>query len=448
MEEEFEEIEVEYAPLLEGHEIDVDYEFDAPQFCDFTRQETFWDASEAEQWFEFAASYPPSPFLLKMKWGSCGGMKRENIVVENSGPSMEPEQVSDIEEDNSTGLEYYNETINGKTKPLSKSSSSKAKDFSFMKPTASHLAKQKNPSEVQTPRSLRFQTQNSSTDGQLTKRQKLEAGYLSKVARLKHHILFTHKKTKEVDRSDFNVASKPNVTIAKEPNLVTAVRAQRHKSRTNAESGGPTQSSSQVLKARPLNKKILEGTAQVFSKMKTPRLTEFQVFHLRTSERAMQNISDNAGNDLNSNSISNSETRDLRRTNSSVVGSRQEKCRTNDKLRGSRDNKLSSKSERGVFRNIKVYPLEPNDKESLNEPPTELFSKLSLASEVKQSTKSPSKEQPISKGLKENRPGSLRQEQELPGLCNFIAFEIFIFLDKLPTVGLLIHPFFSTSTLC
>jgi len=71
MEEEFETIEVEYAPLCEGHEIDSDYEFDAPQFFVFTRQETAWDDSEAEQWFEFAPSYPPSrkPFI-KIK-GRC-----------------------------------------------------------------------------------------------------------------------------------------------------------------------------------------------------------------------------------------------------------------------------------------------------------------------------------------------------------------------------------------
>ncbi|KAG4388329.1 hypothetical protein GLYMA_09G152500v4 [Glycine max] len=306
MEEEFEVIEVEYAPLCEGHEIDVDYEFDAPQFFNFKRQlETFWDATEVEQWFEFAPSYPPSPFLLKTKWGNCG-------------PSIETEQVSNIEENNSTGLEYCNETIqdtlNGNTKPLSKSSSSKAKEFSFMKPTTSHLAKQKNPSEVQNPQHLRFQRQNSSPiDGQLTKRQKLGSGYLRKVARLKHHIIFTHKKTKETRNS------------------------------------------------------------------------------------------------LNYNSISNNDTRDLR-TNSSV-GSRHEKCRTNNKLQGSHNDKLSSKSERGVFRNIKVYPLELNDNGSLNEPPTKFFGKLSLASNVKQTTKSPSKEQPISKDLKENnRPGSLCQE--------------------------------------
>lgn len=58
MEEEFEEIEVEASPCCD--EIDFDYEYDAPRFWDFTRYETFWDVFEAEQWFEYATSYPPS----------------------------------------------------------------------------------------------------------------------------------------------------------------------------------------------------------------------------------------------------------------------------------------------------------------------------------------------------------------------------------------------------
>lgn len=56
----FGEIEVEYAPLCEGEEIDSDYEFDAPQFFNFTCQEALWDVAEAEQWFESATSCPPS----------------------------------------------------------------------------------------------------------------------------------------------------------------------------------------------------------------------------------------------------------------------------------------------------------------------------------------------------------------------------------------------------
>ncbi|XP_061358680.1 uncharacterized protein LOC133302880 isoform X2 [Gastrolobium bilobum] len=386
MEEEFAKMEVE--DQFEDNEINLNYEFDAPRFCDFTRPETFFDAAEAEQWFEFTASYPPSPFLvrLRLRWGNADEMKSENMVADDSGPCMEPEQDSSIEDNNNTGLEHCDQTrqdtLNGEKEPLRKSSPSKSKVLSFMKPTASHLAKQKNTPEAQTHQLFtRFQRQNSSsTDRQLTKRQKLETGYSRKIARLKHQILFTHKKHKGVDLTDANLASKPKVTIPKEPNLETALRAQRRKSRTNAESGGHTKLSSEALRSRSLNKK--------------------------------------AGGILNCNSISNSETKDLKRTNStSSVGSRQEKYRMVNKLQGNPDDKqFSGKGERGVFRSIKVFPMEPYDKRVLNEPPTELFSKLSMASEVKQTKKSLSKEQPISKGLKENIPGSLRKEHEMMNL--------------------------------
>ncbi|XP_025609617.1 uncharacterized protein [Arachis hypogaea] len=63
-----------------------------------------------------------------------------------------------------------------------------------------------------------------------------------------------------------------------------------------------------------------------------------------------------------------------------------------NKLQGEpKDAQRSNKGERGVFRSIKVYPLEPNDKRLNYEPPTDLLSKLSLVSEVKKPAKLPSK---------------------------------------------------------
>lgn len=45
---------------FEGEEIDMDYEFDAPRFYDFTTLETDWEAEVAEDWFRYAGSYPSS----------------------------------------------------------------------------------------------------------------------------------------------------------------------------------------------------------------------------------------------------------------------------------------------------------------------------------------------------------------------------------------------------
>ena len=69
------EVEGEVAEELvfEAHEIDLEYEFDAVRFFDFTREETPAEARDAEIWFESAKSYPPSReslyFLIQKKEG-------------------------------------------------------------------------------------------------------------------------------------------------------------------------------------------------------------------------------------------------------------------------------------------------------------------------------------------------------------------------------------------
>lgn len=59
MEMEMEE-DMEMEQVFEAYEIDLEYEFEAARFFDFTREETPAEAREAEIWFESAKSYPPS----------------------------------------------------------------------------------------------------------------------------------------------------------------------------------------------------------------------------------------------------------------------------------------------------------------------------------------------------------------------------------------------------
>ena len=60
----------EFFSIEEPNEVekcfDIKYEFGAPQWYDFNRPETDWEAKEAELWFESAGSYPPSrkPFPM------------------------------------------------------------------------------------------------------------------------------------------------------------------------------------------------------------------------------------------------------------------------------------------------------------------------------------------------------------------------------------------------
>lgn len=52
--------DMEVEQVFVAHEIDLDYEYDAARYFDFTREETPAEAREAECWFESAKSYPPS----------------------------------------------------------------------------------------------------------------------------------------------------------------------------------------------------------------------------------------------------------------------------------------------------------------------------------------------------------------------------------------------------
>ncbi|KAJ9139964.1 hypothetical protein P3X46_030655 [Hevea brasiliensis] len=216
-------------PFL-AEEIDIDYEFDAAKYYDFTRPETDFEAQEAERWFETTGYCPPSR------------------------------------------LESYNEA-------RSPTKSRLLKNLNFMNPTASLLARQNCPLQIHCDRLLRrsqklvkneenrFQklvrkeersSRNSSMNGtQATKRQKLEAGYSCKVARLKHQALLLHKAPKKVGLLDVRTAfAKPKVTVPREPNLETALRAERHRSKINLESAENAKSNASTFRARPLNKKV------------------------------------------------------------------------------------------------------------------------------------------------------------------------------------------------
>ncbi|XP_037492049.1 protein TPX2 isoform X2 [Jatropha curcas] len=333
-------------PFLAG-EIDIDYEFDAAKYYDFTRQETDLEAQEAERWFETAGRNLPSR------------------------------------------LESYRQAKTSPTKLVP------SKHLNFMNPTASQLAKQNSPPQIHGDRLLRRcqkflkdemkGSRSSSMNGtQATKRQKLEAGYLWKAACLKHQALFSHKT--------------PKVTIPREPNLETSLRAERH--RINLESIENTKSDACNFKARPLNRKIFKAPSVPLPKKSTPQPPEFQVFHLRTSERAIQHTATNAANTPNCTRTQQNETISSRRVNH--VAALKEKLEALDKFKA----RCLDKKECNL----------PTDKRSSIEPPIEFFSKLSLASEIHSNAQSRSNIR-HPEGSKENAPGSLRLEHEIKNLA-------------------------------
>ncbi|ESR35007.1 hypothetical protein CICLE_v10006545mg, partial [Citrus x clementina] len=215
--------------VAEEFEVDFDYEFDAPQYHDFTLTETPAKAREVELWFDSAASYPPSPFILKFNWRYDFPADTASVSCDSRGgstSSIGPEFCGDMDQDVSKS----------KTKSFAKSSIQRSS--TLMKPTASYLAKYNQRQEFHFNHFLRSQkivkseksSLNSSTiENIATKRQKLEAGFLPKVSHLKHQTHFLHKVPVKVGFLEINsVNCRSKVTIPREPNLETAHRAQRH----------------------------------------------------------------------------------------------------------------------------------------------------------------------------------------------------------------------------
>ncbi|KAJ0964108.1 hypothetical protein J5N97_029230 [Dioscorea zingiberensis] len=447
-------------------EVDLDYEFDAARFFDFCRVESAAEFREAELWFESAGSYPPSPFIATMN-------ALKDVVVENVNTLPKDVVVENVntvpkykDKDNANplivmsefnvgvefseldkkdkGLGVHCHTSQNMRKGMKKSFAAGrfSRGSTLMKPTASQLAKQNRPQEIKNSShsSYRFQKpllEKSSEDPfdnacQAAKRQKLEGGHLLKVADSRQQMDLMHKVSQK--------SSRLKLTIPREPELETAQRAQRvtmqiHRTKiANPAPDGmaPTLS---TFKARPLNRKILEAPSLPLHQKSKPQLPEFQEFKLLTSERAIQH-SLAAPSSLNTNNCAPNCTSEF-----FSEGSRRllyQDCNTsqvqkNVKLDGNGvgakfkartlDKKIfSSKGDIGVFRSIKQETTTPKEfnfetsRRCQQNPPIDLFSKLSLNSEAQQTSTSPAIiSQPISvanKVSKENIIEVLQQESK------------------------------------
>ncbi|CAI9295724.1 unnamed protein product [Lactuca saligna] len=225
--------------------VDLKYEFDACQFFDFSVDETDYDVQEAERWFRYAREYPPAPYMIKIKLTDVTSAPA--IVHPTSTPKPKADECisacivtpSDwrmpfLEEKTEvdSGLKYHNLFADDdhivKAKPKSASKLCK-QSRRFMKPTASHLAKQINSVDIQT---------HSGCEAEDTKRQKLEIGFLRKTSLLE---------------AGSNPRSK--TTIPRKPKLMTEERARRRRFRSQSE----PEANIYTFKALPLNRKILES---------------------------------------------------------------------------------------------------------------------------------------------------------------------------------------------
>lgn len=476
MEEEMEDM-VEYT--FTAVEIDLDYEFDAPRYFDFSCEESFPVRSLTESWFESAPTYPPSPFVTRL-------ISKEDVLLENINVSPKSkvdenmslsDSESDIEveqevpgvikegEGNNagisanfelsnaekllnqlrqlpSGLTFFNHMAKDATrgKPRCSGKPSCPRSSTLMKPTASHLAKQNLPRPIGESRLPTFLVEKNGTSStvietQAAKRQKLESGHLRKVAEAKPVSSFVHKAPKRDGKVDGqSTFAKPRITIPREPELQTTHRAQRARPKGSEQEENLPPTAIRRFKALPLNKKIFEGPSWP-PKRSNPQLPQFQEFHLKTSERAVQHRSavsafaakSSSTNDkvlqkASTNSTMECGNREFRRVNHVEAPKQEESVSTyNFKALPLNKKILSSKGDIGVFRNIKreaTVPMEFNFhtvKRIHHNLPIDLFNKLSLTEPqpggVQLKAQRPSCH--LSKGSKENRWAYFQQNHEI-----------------------------------
>ncbi|RWR89313.1 protein TPX2 isoform X1 [Cinnamomum micranthum f. kanehirae] len=389
-----EEMEDVFQKSFQCLEIDLEYEFDASRFFDFTRPESLAAAQAAELWFETAASYPPSPFIAKLNL-------REDVVIRNSNVFSNPNDV-----EHSNPITTYSEIDmeprfsvpkeNGgwifpdqitKGMSIAKTRSVFKAPFSsgstLMKPTASQLAKQNRPREIKGPRQFIQRLQKplvqknegslenpSKNESQASKRQRLAGG----------------QSWKDEPIHDSTEQCRLKLTIPRGPEL------------------------------------ILEAPSMLLPQKSTPRIPKYQEFDLKTSKRATQHLStassslscsinsDNVVHKHKSDFLKKLDTKDTKTSqHQDHIPSQPQKRMLNDDLRLEENetipkfkarplNKkiLLSKGDIGVFRTSKRETTVPREFTFMTEkrfrqnPPVELFNKLSLTSEPKQNTVSQS----------------------------------------------------------
>ncbi|XP_022152747.1 protein TPX2 isoform X2 [Momordica charantia] len=429
-----EEMEVETV-VFEAYEVDVQYEFDAAMYFDFTREETCDEAREAELWFQSAGSYPPSPFVAKLFLREDCHFAFENAskksedhgsTIESlNGASQEAGSVRENDRDcqganrgiftnlrdgdvqkihnqqlqfTSGSTSYNHPSLN---KPMVKAPScakpSKPRGTTLMKPTASHLARQNFPNQLSDFKLQKALVKNNETsayssgiESQAIKKQKLDGGHSRKVNEIKQQASLVHKLPKKdgvADKTTTN--SKLKITIPRQPDLETAHRAHRIRLKSRMEEDNEI-TTTRRFRARPLNRKILEAPSLPLPTKSTPKLPEFQEFHLRTLLRAMQNTSAVSSSAFHHDYSDITVTKNLesRRSNAIDDGKHDEyhvmpnfkTCPLNRKI-------FSSKGEMGVYRNSKqetTIPMEFkfHSEKRILQPPTELFNKLSLTSQL------------------------------------------------------------------
>ncbi|CAH2043883.1 unnamed protein product, partial [Thlaspi arvense] len=284
-------------------EFDIDFEFDAPRFYDFSRPELDSETEEIEIWFESAGNYPPSPFSPKFNWKfepikQITSTSSESKPVEISKPVIESLDTGLNRKDKYNGFIYYNQTVKDVSKTKSKSKT-KPSISTLTRPTASLLARQNKPLDKY---SVQLLTRCQRSLGRL-------ADNLSPILASKLQNQDTKRQKQEAKVAQVNSNRRSKLTVPKEPNLRTAERSERHRSKLNSETEQNVKPRIISSKRNITNKNMnLEPSSTPLPKSNTPRSQDLQAFRLRTSLRAKERSSNAKTDAIEENGATNSKT--------------------------------------------------------------------------------------------------------------------------------------------
>lgn len=467
-------------------QIDINYEFSAPHYYDFVQGETSEEAYKAECWFKTACTYAASPFVPKIK-------PRRSFAFEALCSFQEAEQAQQLinrippEYSKENGCTVASSTAKSYSTEMSKVNSTESKDNAHQdinqemevhtpsaqvipkavqktvnkathllsKPSVAKSAGNKLSKQANSRRNCTTEVKNTkqaidrycaeksvAQENQAVKRQKLEAGRLRQILKVKEHIL-PHKtnpnkgSTASIDKNNerkWNSALKCRaseqlhkqslahdgtgapfqkyktliLTIPKDPGLETAQRSRPTRFKSADELDEEMLAKIPKFKARALNKKILEAPLLPPLHKTVPQLPEFQEFHLKTMERSLQHSSASSSTD-------SAVILDKRRCESVARGvlieprpphletalrARPPKVKSSEELEQEELQKIPkfkarpfnkkifcTKGDLGLFCNLKRHVTTPvefhfaTDERLPLPPPSELFKKLSLNSQ-------------------------------------------------------------------
>ncbi|VVB17678.1 unnamed protein product [Arabis nemorensis] len=296
-------------------EFDIDFEFDAPRFYDFSRPELDSETEEIEIWFQSSGNYPSSPFSPKFNWKfepfeEITSTSSESKPVEISNPVVIESSDSGLNHriDKCNGFIYYNQKVKDvpKTKPKSKT---KPCSSTLTRPTASLLARQNKP--LQDNYSVQLLTRCQRSLGKI-------GDNLSPILVSKLQNKDTKRQKQEAMVAQVNTNGRSKLTVPKEPNLRTAERSERHRSKVNSETEQNAKSRINSSKRSTTNKNTnVEPSSTSLHKSNVPWSKVFQAFRLRTSLRAKERSSNTKIDAIQANEATNSKT--INSSNSRIV---------------------------------------------------------------------------------------------------------------------------------